>query len=140
MRGARAGLRRPSVLLLLALRARRRSVRAPRGLRRPGRLRKGEAESPATPPGVPSEGGAGVRPAEDEDRGPRGRRTYLRLEVRTTGRPRVLASPHSMYRRASAGGTREARIAGWAVLAIAAADVSPTMSKRWAHGTTNTTM
>src|SRR6266540_2793192 len=87
MRRAGPRLRWTAVLLLLALRADERSVRAEGGLRRPRRIGSGEAR--AAPPDcrVPSPGRAGVREAACEDRA--GRRlhgcvgdAYRHLEVR----------------------------------------------------------
>src|SRR5437867_4286869 len=85
----RARLRRTAVLVLLALRAGRRTIEEEGGLRRPRRLGEGEVRPPASDGRLPSKGGTGVRPATSEDRGPR-RSTYLHLEVRGQGlrRPR----------------------------------------------------
>src|SRR5207247_5242529 len=52
------------------------------GLRRPGGLRQGAVGPPPSNGRLPSEGGAGVRPASGADRGPRWR-AYLHLEVRS---------------------------------------------------------
>src|SRR5205823_12183707 len=82
MRGPRAGLRRTAVLLLLALRTGQRTVGEEGGLRRPRGLGEGEVRSPASHGRLPSEGGAGVRPTEGADRGPRHGGVYLYLEVR----------------------------------------------------------
>src|SRR5205823_6906373 len=84
MRRPRAGLRRTAVLLLLALRTGQRTVGEEGGLRRPRGLREGEVGSPASDGRLPSEGGAGVRPTEGADRGPR-RGAYLHLEVQAAG-------------------------------------------------------
>src|SRR5205823_14545524 len=81
LRGPRAGLRRTAVLLLLALRTGQRTVGEEGGLRRPRGLGEGEVRSPPSDGRLPSEGGAGVRPTEGADRGPR-HGTYLHLEVR----------------------------------------------------------
>src|SRR3989454_2132211 len=103
LRGTRAGDPRASVLLLLALRARRRAVRPPRRLRGTDRRREGPPGHPPKDGGVPREGRAGVRPPEGPDRAARRpRRCYLYLEVtiRLSGR----ASP-GVTSRASPGST-----------------------------------
>src|SRR5205823_10272312 len=90
MRRPRAGLRRTAVLLLLALRTGQRTVGEEGGLRRPRGLGESEVRSPPSHGRVPSEGGAGVRPTEGADRGPR-HGAYLHLEVhRLKGVPRWL--------------------------------------------------
>src|SRR5947207_8002562 len=81
MRRPHSRLRRTTVLLLLALRTAQRTVAEEGGLRRPGGLRRGAVGPPPPNGRLPSEGGAGVRPASGADRGPRWR-AYLHLEVR----------------------------------------------------------
>src|SRR5205814_1616842 len=81
MRRAGARLRRTEILLLLALRTGRRSVEEEGGLRRPRRFGPGPIRTPAADGGLPSEGGARVRPTAGEGRGP-DRGAYLHLEVR----------------------------------------------------------
>src|SRR6267143_4751490 len=84
MRGTRAGDPRASVLLLLALRTRWRTVRPQRRLRGEGRGREVPPGHPPKDGRVPREGGAGLRPPEGPDRAvrrPRG--CYLHLEVTT---------------------------------------------------------
>src|SRR5712692_143528 len=97
MRGPDPGLRRTAVLLLLAPRARERTVHAERGLRRPGRLRKGQVGPLAPDRRLPPEGGAGVREEAVSDREPDHGGSYLYLEVqdrrRTASRCRPSAVP-----------------------------------------------
>src|SRR5437867_9519114 len=82
MRRPRSRFRRKAVLLLLALRTGQRTVAEEGGLRRPGGLRRGAVGPPPSNGRLPSEGGAGVRPASGADRGPRWR-AYLHLGVRS---------------------------------------------------------
>src|SRR5881397_442034 len=80
--GARIrGVRRTALLVLLALRARQRSVDAERGLRRPRRLRRGEGGSRASDGRLSPERGAGVRAEAGSDRTPHCGESYLYLEV-----------------------------------------------------------
>src|SRR5438094_9949603 len=79
MRHPRSRFRRTAVLLLLALRTGQRTVAEEGGLRRPGGLRRGAVGPPPSNGRLPSEGGAGGRPASAADRGPRWR-AYLHLE------------------------------------------------------------
>src|SRR5437899_5185656 len=103
MRGARSGDPRASVLLLLALRARRRAVRPPGRLRGAGRRREGPPGRPPKDGRVPREGRTGLRTPPGPDRAvrrPVGR--YLYLEV-TTHPPR---GPHAgLTTRAFPGST-----------------------------------
>src|SRR5437667_7953848 len=99
MRRPHSRLRRTAVLLLLALRTAQRTVAEEGGLRRPGGLRRGAVGPPPPNGRLPSEGGAGVRPASGADRGPRWR-AYLHLEVRCDMIPLSGANPYLQ------GGTR----------------------------------
>src|SRR2546425_13044884 len=84
MRSARAGDPRASVLLLLALRPRQRSVRPKGRLRGKGRRREVPPGHPPKDGRVPREGRAGFRPPEGPDRAVRRPRVrYLHLEVTT---------------------------------------------------------
>src|SRR5205809_4132928 len=99
MRRAGARLRRTEILLLLALRTGRRSVEEEGGLCRPRRLGPGPIRTPAADGGLPSEGGARVRPTAGEDRGP-DRGAYLHLEVRCiagVGRSGPPLDPGNLY-------------------------------------------
>src|SRR2546429_9257515 len=82
MRRPRSRFRRTTVLLLLALRTGQRTVAEEGGLRRPGGLRRGSVGPPPSNGRLPSEGGAGGRPASGAGRGPRWC-AYLLLEVRS---------------------------------------------------------
>src|SRR3989454_7602219 len=81
MRGPDPCVRRTALFLLLALRARQRSVYAERGLRRPRRLRKGEGGSRASDGRLSPERGAGVRAEAGSNRTPDHGESYLHLEV-----------------------------------------------------------
>src|SRR5213594_1183556 len=89
---------------------------------------------------LPSQGGARVRPEAGPDRAAHCLGAYLHLEVRSPWTSEASRRAHSMYRSASAGGMRDARIAGWAALATAATDATPTINARFGHGTVKTTM
>src|SRR5213594_1913549 len=134
------GFRRPAVLLRLALRTLERSFDATRELRRPRGLGEGEDGSPEANGRLPSQSGARVRPEAGPDRAAHCLGAYLHLEVRSPWTSEASRRAHSMYRSASAGGMRDARIAGWAALATAATDATPTINARFGHGTVKTTM
>src|SRR2546422_520051 len=109
-------------------------------LRRPRGFGEGEDGSPEANGRLPSQGGARVRPAAGPDRAAHRFGAYLHLEVRSPWTSEASRRAHSMYRSASAGGMRDARIAGWAALATAATDATPTINARFGHGTVKTTM
>src|SRR5207244_11668816 len=122
------GLRWPEVLLLLALRTRERPIDAARGLRWASGLGEGEVGSPEAHGRVPPQGGTGIRSTAGPDRAAHRRGAYLHLEVWSRGNSAASRSLHPLYRSASAGGIRDARIAGWAALATAAMDATPTIT------------
>src|SRR5712692_82802 len=86
MRGPDPGFRRTAVLLLLAPRARERTVHEEGGLRRARRLRKGQVGSLAPDRRLLPEGGAGVREEAISDREPDHGGSYLYLEVQVRRR------------------------------------------------------
>src|SRR5438093_13167310 len=96
MRRPRSRFRRTAVLLLLALRTGQRTVAEEGGLRRPGGLRRGAVGPPPSNGRLPSEGGAGVRPASGAARGPRWR-AYPHLGVRSDMIP--LSGANSRFSR-----------------------------------------
>src|SRR2546428_4855289 len=74
-------LRWAQIPVLLALRARERTLPPTRGLHRPGGRRAGEVGGPAAHGRIPPQGGAGTRAEASADRAAR-RLAYLYLEVR----------------------------------------------------------
>src|SRR5712692_427131 len=84
MRGPDPGFRRTAVLLLLAPRARERTVHEEGGLRRARRLRKGQVGSLAPDRRLLPEGGAGVREEAISDREPDHGGSYLYLGTGST--------------------------------------------------------
>src|SRR5438093_9600578 len=98
LRGADSGVRRTALLLLLALRARPRSVHAERGLRRPRRLRKSEGGSCASNGRLSPDRGAGVRAEAGSDRTADRGESYLHLEVCDRRRPGSIGRPTGVSR------------------------------------------
>src|SRR6266571_7722435 len=108
-----------------------------------GRVGSGEAGAAPSDRGLPSPGRARIRATPGQNRAghrirDRGRAAYRHLEVCSRGHARHAA--YSMYRSASAGGRRDARMAGCAVHATVATDAPPMIASRCAHGTLKTMM